>query len=167
MIYAFKRFFLKTNRLRELFNMKKDSKSKFISASAVIVTNSENKILILKRSKNIGSFPNAWNFPAGGEDPGETAAQTAIRECFEETNLRLDESDLIYIGTFDIDNSDRVNEINYFITTKYSGDIKLDWENSEYKWVSSDELKEYEFVPIPDLIKYIFENDSAFNDLIS
>jgi len=160
-----KLFFKYIYEFRFIMNDKKNNK--FISASAVIIVNKDNKILILKRSKDIGAFPNAWNFPAGGEDPGETAVETAIRECLEETSLSVFEESMIYVGSFKIDDSDRVDEIHYFITSNYNGDIELDWENSEYRWVSNKEIASYNFVPIPDLIKYIFENDDVFEGLIS
>lgn len=36
-----------------------------------------------------------WVTPGGGMDPGETEAQTGVRELEEETGLRVDESELI------------------------------------------------------------------------
>ena len=37
-----------------------------------------------------------WGLPGGGHDPGETARQTAERETFEETGLRVVASDLLW-----------------------------------------------------------------------
>ncbi len=42
-----------------------------------------------------GSF---WDIPKGGEDPGETPVQTAIRETVEETGLAFDAADLMDLG---------------------------------------------------------------------
>lgn len=38
--------------------------------------------------------------PAGIIDPGETPAQTAVRELHEETGIRVEESDLIEVATY-------------------------------------------------------------------
>ncbi|WP_240722363.1 NUDIX hydrolase [Poseidonocella sp. HB161398] len=39
-------------------------------------------------------FPDHWDFPGGGREPGETPEETALRETEEEFGLRLSASDL-------------------------------------------------------------------------
>lgn len=41
-------------------------------------------------------FPNHWDLPGGGRETGETPAQCALRETYEEVGLRLQETDLIW-----------------------------------------------------------------------
>ena len=41
-----------------------------------------------------------WDIPKGGDDPGETEMQTAIRETAEETGLRFDPAQLLDLGRF-------------------------------------------------------------------
>lgn len=49
-------------------------------ASCVLITREDGKILSLFRADGKG-----YGLPGGKQDPGETFAETAIRECFEET----------------------------------------------------------------------------------
>jgi len=41
-----------------------------------------------------------WDIPKGRQDDGETYAQTAIRETFEETGLVIDSNDIQPLGIF-------------------------------------------------------------------
>ncbi len=41
--------------------------------------------LLLKRSKEVSTFPERWALVSGSVEPGETFAQAAIRELEEET----------------------------------------------------------------------------------
>ena len=59
------------------------------SAGVIIILNNE-KILLChpSNSKWFGSY----SFPKGGIDEGETIKQAALRELFEETSVKLEES---------------------------------------------------------------------------
>lgn len=52
-------------------------------AAGVLFVAPDGRVLLVKRGPN-GDHPGEWAFPAGHIDPGETAAQAAIRECVEE-----------------------------------------------------------------------------------
>lgn len=41
-----------------------------------------------------------WDLPKGQKDPGESDAETAIREMREETGLTAAEDDLVHLGVF-------------------------------------------------------------------
>ena len=41
-------------------------------------------------------YPNHWDLPGGGREAGETPAECALRETFEEVGLQLQETDLIW-----------------------------------------------------------------------
>lgn len=53
-------------------------------AAGVAYFNEEGAVLLCKRSDGLG-----WSFPAGGQEPGETPAETARREFKEETGREL------------------------------------------------------------------------------
>lgn len=44
------------------------------------------KYLVIRRSNNVAA-PNTLCFPGGGIEPGESPAEAAVRECFEETGV--------------------------------------------------------------------------------
>ena len=51
--------------------------------AGIVVFNKQGKVLLCQRK----DFPDAWQFPQGGIDEGETAAEAARRELKEETSL--------------------------------------------------------------------------------
>lgn len=53
-----------------------------------------NKYLLIKEVK--GNWYNAWNFPGGKVDKGETAENAALRELKEEMNLEQTKLHLLY-----------------------------------------------------------------------
>tara|TARA_Y100000034_G_C6714391_1_gene315702 strand:+ start:99 stop:494 length:396 start_codon:yes stop_codon:yes gene_type:complete len=122
-------------------------------AAAVIISNKKGKILILKRSSEVDSFKKFWNFPAGGMEEGESAADCAIRECKEETGLVIDKDSLVYVGGFEVGENTSIDKVHYFFTRKYEGEIKLDFENSSYLWVNGNEIDKFKFIPIPHAVK--------------
>ena len=52
--------------------------------AGIIVFNRDRKVLLCER---VGNYENAWQFPQGGIDGGETVEQAAARELCEETSL--------------------------------------------------------------------------------
>ena len=58
---------------------------KFRENVAVIVCNSEGKVLLCARADNVGL---EWQFPQGGINEGETVLEAAFRELYEETGLK-------------------------------------------------------------------------------
>ena len=61
--------------------------------AGIVVFNRQGKVLLCRRK----GWPDAWQFPQGGIDTGETAEQAAVRELREETSL----SGLKHIKTLD------------------------------------------------------------------
>ena len=56
---------------------------------AIIILNEDQKVLWAKRSNE-----NAWQFPQGGIDQGETPKRAAYRELYEEVNIKRNEINL-------------------------------------------------------------------------
>ena len=64
-------------------------------AVRVLLLDDTGRILLIRDSDlGLDPVPHWWATPGGGVDPGETDAQTAVRELWEETGLRVTESDL-------------------------------------------------------------------------
>lgn len=117
---------------------------------ATFIINENNEILILQRGSTAPWMPNKWNLPGGIIDANEDHINAAIRECKEETDLDiLDLSKLIsYIDPKFI--------ITFYVTHNYKGNVTIDWESKDYKWVHKSDLINYDFVPyIKNAIKLL------------
>ena len=107
-------------------------------AAIVIIINEEDKVLLLKRMEPQRDFAGYWGFPGGAVEKTETLEQCVIRETKEETELDI--SDLKYVGT-------ERGFVWVYATRNYTGNVKLDFEHTDYAWVSRDELPIYKVIP--------------------
>ncbi len=64
----------------------------------VWVMNPEGKMLTTKRHPN-KKAGNLWEFVGGWTLAGETTMQSAVRELFEETGIKVQEDDLMFLAT--------------------------------------------------------------------
>ncbi|HSW75189.1 MAG TPA: NUDIX domain-containing protein [Candidatus Saccharimonadales bacterium] len=53
------------------------------------------ELIAIQRDDHV-SFPNYWEFPGGGAEPGETPRDCALRELFEEVGVELDPRFIIW-----------------------------------------------------------------------
>lgn len=60
---------------------------------SIVTVNSRGEILLTRRAKE-KTFAHCWENTAGCVQSGETAAQGAVRELYEETGIRVTESEL-------------------------------------------------------------------------
>lgn len=117
---------------------------------ATFVINSNDEILILQRGETAPWMPNKWNLPGGVINSNENHISAAIRECKEETNLEI--SNLFKIISY----TDTEFIITFYKTHNYIGDVIIDWESKDYKWVHKSKLLNYDFVPyIKNAIKLL------------
>jgi len=117
---------------------------------ATFIINSKNEILILQRGSTAPWMPNKWNLPGGIIDKNESKIHTAIRECKEETNLIID--NLVELVSY----TDPDFIITFYYTKQFIGDVIIDWESKDYKWVNKKDLLTYDFVPyIKNAIKLL------------
>lgn len=61
---------------------------KIVLVSAVALIDPDGRVLLAQRPEG-KSLAGLWEFPGGKVEPGESAADAAIRECLEETNLAV------------------------------------------------------------------------------
>jgi 8-oxo-dGTP pyrophosphatase MutT (NUDIX family) len=102
-------------------------------ALAVRRNGSDAELLVARSKKN----PREWIFPKGHIEPGETAAQTAIRELQEETGVVGEVVRSIGLSRFWSDRGEV--EITYFLV-RYTG-TGTAIESRAKQWVSFDEAK--------------------------
>lgn len=123
--------------------------------AAAIIINENNQILLQSRADR-----NKWGLPGGCQELGERFEDTVIREIKEETNLDVEEDDLILIGIIsgnsrrnDYPNGDVViNNTALYCVKKYTGELKWNKESKEMKFFDIDNLPENQHDP--DLIDY-------------
>ena len=117
--------------------------------SALVVLKKGDKFLLLLRptGSNV-KFPNMWSFPGGGSEKGEEPLQTAIREVYEETGLRVYPEDLKLL--YQTISSDDDKNVYFFSCEKWSGVLdqhKVSTEHQKAAWVKFSDMKKYKMPP--------------------
>lgn len=111
----------------------------------------EQKLLILRRSNKVKTMKGLWAGISGIIEKNETPLTRAKIEIYEETGISEDKIKLIKNAAKLRVNSPQYEnhewEIFPFLFEAKNPDIKLNWENSEYTWITIDELKNYNTVP--------------------
>ena len=85
-----------------------------------------------------------WEFPGGKIENGETPEQALIRECREELNVTVDPHGIFSSVVYSY--PDITVRLTVYKTELVSGTPELLW-HSDLKWISSDEIDEYDFCP--------------------
>ena len=109
------------------------------------------KILILKRSEKVKSMKGLWAGISGIIEKDEIPLERAKIEIFEEVGILENEIRLIKSTKKVRINSPQYKnhewEIFPFLFESKKPNVKLNWENSEFRWIEIEELKNYETVP--------------------
>ena len=117
-----------------------------------------NKILILKRSDKVRSMKGLWSGISGIIENNEIPINRAKIEIFEEVGIKKSKINLVKsIEKIKITSPQYENhewEVFPFLFETKESEIKLNWENSEHKWINVKELKNYETVPSLDKILF-------------
>ena len=116
----------------------------------------EQKLLILRRSNKVKTMKGLWAGISGIIEKNETPLTRAKIEIYEETGISEDKIRLVKnaeklrIHSPQYENHEW--EIFPFLFEAKNPDIKLNWENSEYRWITINELKNYNTVPSLDKV---------------
>ena len=109
------------------------------------------KILILKRSQNVKSMKGLWAGVSGIIEKNEVPIKRAKIEIFEEVGIKEKEIKLLKSGErMAITSPQYKNHEWYvfpFLFETENTEIKLNWENSDFKWIETKEMKEFQTVP--------------------
>ena len=133
-----------------LFRMALDDRINHIpfiqTGAAIIIRNNQGKILLQERTDR-----NKWGLPGGCQDLGEDLKDTAVREAYEETGIKLDSKELVLIDTLSgkqrknsYPNGDIVyNNTSLYLINVNIGDetnLKGDSETKRLKFFSVEEI---------------------------
>lgn len=66
------------------------------SGSKLAILASGHVLAFLRDNKPGLPYAGLWELPGGAREPGETPLETALRETFEETNLRVSPDDIVW-----------------------------------------------------------------------
>ena len=99
-----------------------------------------------------------WSGVSGIIENNENPLDRAKIEIFEEIGIRNEKIKLLKsIEKIKISSPQYENHewevFSFLFETKYA-EIKLNWENLEFKWIEAKELKNYETVPSLDKILF-------------
>ena len=116
------------------------------------------KFLILKRSNKVKTMKGLWAGISGIIEKNEDPLKRARIEIFEEVGITEDKITLVRSGVeMKVSSPQYENhewKIFPFLFEAKNPTIKLNWENSDFKWIDIEELENYQTVP--DLQKVLF-----------
>ncbi len=118
---------------------------KYRVTAVAVITNGD-KVLLCRKPKDVGPYPNTWLIPGGGVNFGdETSKEALIREIHEETGLEIDNvKPLIFIEDRE---PDKKSVMTYFIHLVYTA------EYSSGVAKAGDDVTELKWIPIKDIPK--------------
>jgi len=136
----------------------KNNNLRFTNIVTSLIKNGD-RILILKRSDKVKSMKCLWAGVSGIiEENDTTPLARAKTEILEETGINEEEIELLKANKqIKIEAAQYKNHewnIFPFLFKTKNPEIKLNWENSEFKWIKPNEIKNYETVP--ELEKILF-----------
>lgn len=117
-----------------------------IHVSAAVIVDEEGRVLVV-RKKGTTRFMQ----PGGKPEPGETPAQTLVRELHEELGVLLDEGDLEPLGTFI---SEAANEVGHrvvaeaFATSVAPASVTVQAELAELRWITRADAATLPLAPL-------------------
>jgi 8-oxo-dGTP diphosphatase len=121
------------------------------------------KILVLKRSRKVGTYKGHWAGVSGYLESNDASAQ-ALTEMAEEVGLGEDDVTLLKAGKpFEIVDrtQGRVWRVHPFLFAVHEPDkIRLDWENIEMRWILPEEIDQLKTVPaLKETLERVIKDD--------
>ena len=127
----------------------------FIQTSSATIIRNENKEISLQERTD----RNMWGLPGGCQELGEDLRETAIREAYEETGIKLNIENLVLINTLSGNlrkNSYPNGDIVYNNTSLYLADVSI---NSLEKLKGDSETKRLKFFSLDDIPCNLMDKD--------
>ncbi|MCL5011235.1 MAG: NUDIX domain-containing protein [Patescibacteria group bacterium] len=129
-----------------------------IVITAIIIK--DGKYLITQRNRSKKAWPGLWTVPGGGMEVGDyintpktagdcwyfAVEKTLKREVMEEVGLEIGKVRYLLDLAFIRPDGVPVITLSFYCNWQ-TGDVRLNEENIDYKWVSFEEAKKYELIP--------------------
>jgi len=111
--------------------------------SATVALISCNKLLLLKRGDSAPWNPGKYCLPGGKLEKDETLIEGALRELYEETNIKLNNLELKPI----VINYPKYSKTVFVCDSPGLYIVSLNWEHVEYRWASYSDASSMRLVP--------------------
>ena len=111
----------------------------------------EPRILVVRRSQQVGSYHGRWAGISGFVEPGVTPDEQAYTEIREETGLQREQVRMLKRGAI-VEHVDEALGRHFYVhpflfTVLTPNAIRTDWEATELRWIDPSELSSFETVP--------------------
>ncbi|KYK36101.1 MAG: NUDIX domain-containing protein [Theionarchaea archaeon] len=104
------------------------------------------KILIVKRGNRVNTFIGKWSGISGRME--RTPLESVLREIEEETGIPQEKVALIKEGNPICAKGENLEfKVYPFLFEVEEENIKLNWENIEYRWITPEKIRKYKTVP--------------------
>jgi len=120
-----------------------------VPSANIAVTNDAGQLLLIRRTDN-----DNWAMPGGAVDIGESLAQAAVRETWEETGIECEITGVSGIYTdpghvmLYTSNGEVRQEFSIVLTARATGGTPTpSSETSEVRWVPLDQIGDYQMDP--------------------
>ena len=130
------------------------------SSAAVAVVVHAGRVLLIQRA--IQPYRGAWGFPGGFQEHGESLEETAARETFEETGLRIEVERVLHVAHTRDDPRKIVNAVSFLARPLESPGraIAADLRAAD----DADDARFFELAQLPNEIA--FESSRAVLDAL-
>ena len=105
----------------------------------MIILNSRNQILLLKRREKEDQFEGYWSIPGGGPEGKETYEEALRREIKEEINCKIETATFFKSYFFKVNPKLKVRAIYFYGSVK--GNIELNEEFSDFEWFDLEDFE--------------------------
>lgn len=122
------------------------------TVAKVIIVDSSNRVLFLKRSKYTDKYAGEWDLPGGHLKKNESLEDGLKREVHEESGLKVE--NLTFFK--------KMNNLHFFHCKYNSQPVSLSHEHIDYKFLNKEELNKKE--KFQKLALQVIETLENFND---
>lgn len=120
-----------------------------IAATVMCTLRCGDKILLVRRDKNVSDAAEYWSTVNGFIDEKKPIAEVAQQEIKEELNVNVDVSNIIVRKSYTLENpKEKRKYIVYpcLVELNELPEIALNVENTEYAWVSLPEIETFDIL---------------------